>query len=84
VDELLRACLAVGSALHALRAGMPAPALTAKLDQAGAAVRDVPASPFAAALRRVLEEIDRCRRADEHSSPRLDSAVRLVVETLTR
>ena len=84
MDELLRASLAVGSALQALRAGRTPVAVVAILDQAAAAVRDLRAGPFSEALHGVLLEIDRCRRASEHNSARLDAAIRDAVHTLTR
>lgn len=84
MDDLLKACLVVGSALHALWSGQPDGALLARLDQAGAAVRDLPDQQFTDALRAVLREIDRCRRASEHSSPRLATAVQIAVEAIRR
>ena len=82
MEAVLRACLAVGAALHALRRGAPGPSVVARYDQATAAVRDLPAGAFADALRRVLDEIDRCRRNDHRASAGLDSAVAAAVSTL--
>jgi hypothetical protein len=84
VDDLLRACLTVGSALHALRCGTPPVALIAKLDQASATIRDLPSGPFTSALRSVLDEIDHCRRCSQPTSTRLDTAIRSLTETIAK
>jgi hypothetical protein len=83
VDDVLRASLAVGSALHALRTGSAIPAIIAVLDQAAAAVRDLPVGPFPDALGGVLHEIERCARSGKRNSARLEIAVHHAVIALS-
>jgi len=79
---MLRASLAVGSALYAVRAGAPAPTVISALDQADAAVRDLPTGVLTEALGGVLDEIEQCRRAGDKTSPGLELAVQAAVVAL--
>lgn len=82
MDEVLRASLTVGSALHAVRTGRGDGAIVAVLDQAGAAVRDLGAGPYGRALYAVLDEVERCHRAGRGTSPGLEAAIEAALTAL--
>jgi hypothetical protein len=76
MDELCRAVLAVDQAVVALRRETGAAAFLAALDQAHAAVHQLPRGLTEQALSAMLYEIDECRRRGFRDSPCLQTRIR--------
>src|SRR6476469_550575 len=77
IDELHRAALAVDQALIALRQGAVAAALLAALDQAHAAVHQLPRGLTEQVLSALLYEIEEHRRRGCRDSPGLQTHIRI-------
>ena len=76
-DELCRAAHAVDQAVVALRHGAMAAAFLAALDQAHAAVHQLPRGLTEQVLSALLHEIEECRRRGCRDSPRLQMHIRV-------
>ena len=77
IDELCRAVLAIDHAVRALRQGAAAAASLAALDQAHAAVHQLPQGLTEQALSALLYEIEECRQRACRDSPRLQMHIRI-------
>ena len=75
-DQLWRAALAVDQAVIALRRGAAATAFVAALDQAHAAVQQLPPGLTEQVLSALLYEIEECRRRRCRNSPSLQMHIR--------
>jgi hypothetical protein len=77
MDELRRAALAVDQAVIALRQEAAATALLAALDQAHAAVHQLPRVLTEQVLSALLQEIEEHRRRGCRDSPALQTHIRI-------
>jgi hypothetical protein len=77
MEELRRAALAVDQAVIALRQEAAAAALLAALDQAHAAVHQLPRGLTEQALSALLQEIEEHRRRGCRDSPALQTHIRI-------
>jgi hypothetical protein len=76
IDELCRAVLAIDHAVLALRRGAVAAAFLAALDQAHAAIHQLPRGLTEQVLSALLYEIEECRRRGCRDSPCLQMHLR--------
>jgi hypothetical protein len=81
-DELCRAAHAVDQAVVALRHGAVAAAFLAALDQAHAAVHQLPRGLTEQVLSALLHEIEECRRRGCRDSPRLQMHIRIAATAI--
>ena len=77
IDELCRAVLALDHAVRALRQGAVAAASLAALDQAHAAVHQLPRGLTEQVLSALLQEIEEHRRRGCRDSPGLQTRIRI-------
>jgi hypothetical protein len=82
IDELCRAVLAIDHAVRALRRGAVAAASLAALDQAHAAVHQLPRGLTEQVLSVLLYEIEECRRRGCRDSPRLQMHIRIAATAI--
>ena len=77
IDDLCRATLAIDQAIVALRQGAVATAFLAALDQAHAAIHQLPRGLTEQVLSALLYEIEECRRRGCRDSPGLQTHIRI-------
>jgi len=84
IDQLCRAVLAIDHAVLALRQGAVAAASLAALDQAHAAVHQLPRGLTEQVLNALLHEIEECRRRGCRDSPSLQMHIRIAANYTLR
>ena len=84
IDELCRAVLAIDHAVLALRRGAVAAAFLAALDQAHAAIHQLPRGLTEQVLNALLHEIEECRRRGCRDSPSLQMHIRIAATSVAR
>jgi len=84
IDQLCRAVLAIDHAVRALRQGAVAAPSLAALDQAHAAVHQLPRGLTEQVLSALLHEIEECRRRGCRDSPRLQMHMRMAATSVAR
>jgi hypothetical protein len=82
IDQLFRAAIAIDQAVLALRRGVGAAAFVAALDQAHAAVRQLPPGLTEQIVSALLQEIEECRRRGCPDSSCLHMHIRFAAMSL--